>query len=178
MKLIKNILALMILLISLVPAAGQIEPVPEDIIQQIYNYDYPVDLKQTKYLTIRGENLDELKNMKPGDYKNLEALIIEFNEDPAASDDVKEKKIVTVEKKLGNLACLRNYPSLKYLVLHVGVFLFIRSTDNLPYNSNDKSIQEKADRLNLERLNARFGKKISGMLKQTKIKVYAYNWGW
>lgn len=164
-------------LAGLIPAAGQIEsPTPDEITNRIYNYSYPSDEKEAKYLTIRGEELDDLAGRHPEEYKNLEAVIIEFTENPEAPDSIKEKLIADIEKKLPNLACLLKCSRLKYIIFNVGEFLFIRSTDNIKYNSGDNSLDQEAARLNLERLNMRYGKKIKKIVPG--IKIFAHNWGW
>lgn len=169
--------SLMIFTAFTIPAAGQIEfPTPDEIINMIFNYDYPAVEKETRFLTIRGQELDTLPARRLDEYKNLEAVTIEFTENPEAPDSVKEKLIADIEKKLPYLACLKKCPGLKYVIFHAGVYLFIRSVDKLPYNSGSSSIDIKADRLNLERLNSRFGKKLTEILPG--IKIYAHNWGW
>jgi len=165
------------LIVTVLPAAGEIlYPTPDDLISATDNYSYPGNMTAFKYFKIHLDNFEMLKGMPLEKYENLEAVVIEFGGNPDAPDTVKEKLIVSLENKLPLLSHLRKCPRLKYLVMHTGEFLFIRSTDGLPYNNSDPTNRKKAAILNLERLDRRFGKKLSDMLPG--IKIYAHNWGW
>ena len=174
---IRIIFSVLILFLIVLPSSGEIHfPTPDGLIQDIYNYSYPSDASISRYIIIRGESLDYLAGLPLDKYLKLEVVIVEFTEDPAAEDAKKEKIISTVEKNLQHLKNLRKCRNLKYVVLHTGEFLFIRKADGLQYNSSDYETRRKADRLNLERLNMRFGKKMEQILPG--ITVYAHNWGW
>lgn len=167
----------LITLFIALPSVSEIRyPTPEDLVKDIYNYSYPAGKHIIRYMIIRGQNLDYLASIQLEQYQNLEAVVIEFTEDPAAADAIKEKQIAVVEKMLPHLVNLRKCRSLKYLVLHTGECLFIRNADGFACKSSDPGTRSKADRLNLERLNIRFGKKLEELLPG--ITVYAHTWGW
>lgn len=177
MRIIKIISALIVTLVAALPSAGEIKfPAPDDLIETIGNYSYPKNAESSRFMIIRGESLEYLASIPLDRYRNLEAVVIEFTEDPAAEDAKKEKAISTVEKNLHHLINLRKSRNLKYLVLHTGEFLFIRAADALPYKSIDPAVKVSADRINLERLNKRFGKKLEELLPG--VTVYGHNWGW
>ncbi len=151
-------------------------PTPADLVQSIGNYSPPADTRKAKYLTVSAEGMEMFAGMRLDQHTALEAVMIEFTENPEASDEAKEKVIAGIERRLPVLSALRQCRSLKYLVLHAGEFLFIRKADGIRYLKGDTSSRARAERLNLERLNARFGAKLAGMLPG--VKVYAHTWGW
>ncbi len=157
--------------------AGEILfPPPENLLSAIRNYSHPADERNARYLILMPENLDSLSAKPLSLYTSLEAVILQFAENPESSDTSKESMILSVERKLPMLSHLRKCPQLKYLVIQTGEYLFIRSTDRIPYSGAHPSIRQKADILNLERLDKRFGKMLSELLPG--IKVYAYNGSW
>lgn len=165
------------LLFMALPSVAEVHfPTPVDLIAAVDNYSYPADARLSRYMVIRGDNLDYLASLPLEQYCELEAVVIEFTESPEAPDELKEKKIAAIEKNLTWLINLRKCAKLKQVVLHTGEYLFIRTRDRLPYRGTDPSTRMKAGRLNLERLNERFGKKLEEILPG--VIFYAHNWGW
>ncbi len=175
----KHVQAMLVLILTaaaLHSAWGIDFPTPAELVTSIGNYSQPSDMRKARYLTVSGESMEMLAGMPFEQYTALEAVMIEFTENPESSDEARERVIAGIERKLPVLSGLRRCNSLKYLVLHTGEFLFIRAADGIRYNNGDPASRSKADRLNLERLNARFGAKLARILPG--IKVYAHTWGW
>ncbi len=159
------------------PAQAEIHfPAPRDLTGEISSYYHRGAEHEARYLTIHYRALQEYAAKPMEKYAKLEAVMIEFTEDPHAPDDAKEKVIASVEASLAHLAAFRKCPRLKYVVLHAGDFLFIRSAEKFPYGYSGPDTVSAAEGANLQRLNARFGKKIEKLLPG--IIVYGLNWGW
>lgn len=150
-------------------------PTPPELIQRIAD-DAARDDATRCFLTCQGTDLSFMAGLDCKKYPRLEGVVVEFTADPADPDEKKEKVIAAVERNLVHLSRLKQCPRFRYLVLHTGEFLFIRAADRLPCRGGNPAIKRRADLLNLERTDRRFGKRLDNILPG--VTVYAHNWEW
>lgn len=94
--------------------------------------------------------------------------------DPESTDEVKEKRIAELDTEINYLTSLSNCSNLNSIVLCIGESLFIKESDELPYDS--EVYYKKGYQLDVERFVDRYRDQLT--LWFPEYTIYVTWWGW